>query len=195
MDSIISSENIVLISSIVIFLSLLTVLLKFKLKPKLSLESILKHLSKGEIEHIVIPDGIGGLLEINRIVLLDRGLLLIDSLTSEGNVFGGDNLDEWTQISKGRSYKFPNPLRRQKTSKQALSILVPGIPIFHHIVFSRNTVFPRGKPDSVSMLDSLQQDLEYIQTKPIIAEKSRQAWERLLRIARKDGHAAYMENE
>jgi hypothetical protein len=195
LDSIISSDEIVFISSIVIFLLLLILLLKVKKKPTLTLENILKPFTKDEVQHIVIPDGIGGLLEINHIILLDRGILLIDSVTSEGNVFGGEKLDEWTQISKGRSYKFPNPLRRQKTSKQAISALVPGIPIFNHIVFSENAVFPRGKPDAVSMLSSLQQDLEYLQTQPIIVEKSRQAWGRLLRIARKDGQAANMDNK
>jgi len=195
LDSMINLDGIVFVSSIVIFLLLLALLLKLKPKPKPSLNSILKPISKGEIKHIVIPDGIGGLLEINHIVLLDQGLLLIDSLISQGNVFGGDNLDEWTQISKGRSFQFANPLRRLKTSKQALSALAPNIPIFYHIVFSDDTVFPRGKPDFVSVLNSLQQDLEYLRSEPMIMAKSKQAWERILRIARKDGQAANMDNE
>jgi len=195
LDSVINLDEIVVISSIVIFLLLLALLLKLRTKQKLSLDSILKPLSKGEIKHIVIPDGIGGLLEINHVVLLDQGLLLIDSLASEGNVFGGESLNEWTQISKGRSFKFANPLRRLKMSKQALSVLTPNIPIFYHIVFSNETVFPRGKPDSVSVLNSLQQDIEYLRSEPLISAKSKQAWERILRIARKDGQAANMDNE
>ena len=195
LDGIRNLDAVVFVCGMVIFLLLLTLLLKLKPKPKSSLKRIMEPISKGEIKHIIIPDGIGGLLEINHIVLLDQGLLLIDSLTSQGNVFGGDNLDEWTQISKGRSFKFANPLRRLKTSKQSLSALVPNIPIFYHIVFSDDTVFPRGKPGFVSVLNSLQQDLEYLQSEPIITAKSKQAWERILRIARKDGQAAIMDNE
>ncbi len=195
LDSIIGTEEFFFISGIVLFLLILAVVVKLKTKSKPSLESMLKPLSKGEIKHIVIPDGIGGLLEINQIILLDQGLLLIEAIVSDGNVFGGEDLDEWTQISKGRSFKFANPLRRLKTAKQALSTLVPGVPIFYHLVFSDETVFPRGKPNSVSVLHSLQSDLAYLQNEPVMMKKSKQAWERILRIARIDGHAVLMDKE
>lgn len=153
------------------------------------LAMILKPYVRDEIKDFIIPDGVGGLLEIERLVLLDQGILLIQTYPMSGNVFGADFIDEWTQIVEGRSFKFPNPLRHIRTSSYALKILAPTVPIFCRAVFTANSVFPKGKPDEVSVLTSLDDDLEIIASSPAITEKAQQCWERILRIARKDGQA------
>jgi len=158
-------------------------------KSSQQLAMILKPYVRDEIKDFIIPDGVGGLLEIERLVLLDQGILLIQTYPISGNLFGADFIDEWTQIIDGRSFKFPNPLRHIRTSSYALKILAPTVPIFCRAVFTANSVFPKGKPDEVSVLTSLGDDLQTIDSSPAITEKAQHSWERILRIARKDGQA------
>jgi len=155
----------------------------------MQLALILEEYKKDEISDFIIPDGIGGLLEIERLVLTDHGLLLIETYSMSGNLFGAEKIDLWTQIIDGRSYKFSNPLRHIRTSRQAIKALLPNLPIFCCVVFTSDSVFPKGKPEEVSVLKTLVEDLAYIKQTPKIATRSQAAWDRLIRIARKDGQA------
>jgi len=154
---------------------------------------ILKPYIQNEEKDIIIPDGIGGLLEIENLILTDRGLLLIETYPMSGNLFGSETIEQWTQIIDGRSYKFANPLRHIRTSRQALMVLAPNIPIFCRIVFNADSIFPKGKPEEVSVLSSLAEDLLCIDSSPLLTEQSKQAWEVIMRIARKDGQAVNRE--
>jgi Nuclease-related domain len=158
-------------------------------KSSYQLATILKPYIRDEIKDFIIPDGVGGLLEIEQLVLLDQGILLIQTYPISGNLFGADFIDEWTQIIDGKSFKFPNPLQHIRTSSYALKVLAPTVPIFCRIVFTGNSVFPKGKPDEVSVLSSLGDDLKTLNNSPVIIEKAQHSWGRLLRIARKDGQA------
>ena len=157
--------------------------------------AILKPYTQDEIKNIIIPDGIGGLLEIEHLILMERGLLLIETYPMSGNMFGAETIDQWTQLIDGRSYKFANPLRRIRTSRQALMVLAPNVPIFCRVVFNADSVFPKGKPDEVSVLSSLSDDLLNIQSSVIKMDKSSAVWQRILRIARKDGQAVQRDGE
>lgn len=158
-------------------------------KSSRQLARILKPYVRDEIKDFIIPDGIGGLLEIEHLVLLDQGILLIQTYPISGNLFGADFIDEWTQIIDGKSFKFPNPLQHIHTSSYALKVLAPTVPIFCRAVFTANSVFPKGKPEEVSVLSSLDNDLQALNNSPAITEKVRHSWERILRIARKNGQA------
>lgn len=151
--------------------------------------TILKPYVQDEVKDIIIPDGIGGLLEIEHLILLEQGLLLIETYPMSGNMFGAETIDQWTQLVGGRSYKFANPLRHIRTSRQALMVLAPNIPIFCRVVFNADSVFPKGKPDEVSVLSSLADDMESIQSSTVKMDPSLEVWQRVMRIARKDGQA------
>ena len=172
-------------------LLLIVLAIRYKRTQKAShqLATILKPYARDEIKDFIIPDGVGGLLEIEHLVLLDQGILLIQTYPISGNLFGADFIDEWTQIIDGKSFKFPNPLRYIRTSSYALKVLAPAVPIFCRVVFTANSVFPKGKPDDVSVLSSLDDDLKAINNSPAIFEKVQHDWDRVLRIARKDGQA------
>jgi len=150
---------------------------------------ILRPYVKDEIKQVIIPDGIGGLLEIEHLILLEQGILLIETYPMAGNLFGAEMIDQWTQIIDGRSYKFANPLRHIRTSRQAIKVLAPEIPVFCRVIFNSDSYFPKGKPDEVSILESLSDDLLFINEEKIISKQATQAWERIMRIARKDGQA------
>jgi len=157
--------------------------------------TILKPYILDEIKDIIVPDGIGGLLEIEHLILFEQGLLLIETYPMSGNMFGAETIDQWTQLIDGRSYKFANPLRHIRTSRQALMILAPNIPIFCRVVFNADSIFPKGKPDEVSVLSSLSDDLSKIQSSTIKMDQSSEVWQRIMRIARKDGQAVQRDGE
>jgi nuclease-like protein len=166
-----------------------------KLSVSAQLDLILQPFKRDEVKEIIIPDGIGGLLEIEHVVLLDQGLLLIETYSISGNLFGAEQIDEWTQIIDGRSYKFSNPLRRLRTARQALKLLAPNVPIFCKVIFNADSHFPKGKPDEVSTLATMADDMKIVMDSPIITTKAKQAWLRCLRIARKNGQSLRRDGE
>ncbi|WP_289245328.1 MULTISPECIES: nuclease-related domain-containing protein [unclassified Methylophaga] len=153
------------------------------------LERALQTVKKEEAKSIIIPDGLGGMIEIERLVLIEQGLLIIETYPMSGHLFGADHIDQWTQIIDGRSFKFTNPLHRIYNSKHALQTLAPKIPIFCRIVFSENSNFPKGKPEEVSVIDSLSDDLKSLSEYPSINQQGQIAWERIIRVARTDGQS------
>jgi len=159
------------------------------------MNKILLPFKRDEVKEIIIPDGIGGLLEIEHLVLLEQGLLLIETYPISGNLFGADQIDEWTQIVDGRSYKFTNPLWHIHTASQALKLLAPNVPIFCRVVFSADSHFPKGKPDEVSILASLAEDMQVVMDSPVITDKAEKAWQRCMRIARKNGQSLLRDGE
>lgn len=150
------------------------------------MDMILGTYIQGEIKDFIIPDGIGGLLEIEHLILMKQGFLLIKTYPMSGNLFGAEKIDQWTQIIEGRSFKFPNPLRHIHISCQALKVLAPEIPIFCRVIFSADSHFPKGKPVEVSILNSLAEDMQGVADSPLIPEKTIKAWNKLMRIARKN---------
>jgi hypothetical protein len=162
-----------------------------KLSPSAQLDVLLRPFKLDEVKEVIIPDGIGGLLEVEQIVLVEQGLLLIETYSISGNIFGADHIDEWSQIVDGRSYKFTNPLRRLRTVSQALKLLAPNVPIFCKVVFNADSHFPKGKPDEVSTLATMTDDMEVVLASPAIKKKAEQDWLRCLRIARKNGQSLH----
>jgi hypothetical protein len=154
------------------------------------IRKILSPITRSKIKNIIIPDGIGGILEIEQLRLLDQGILIIETYPVSGHLFGAEEIDQWTQLVNGRSYKFVNPLRHIRTSRQAVMSLMPNIPVFYRVIFSADTSFPKGMPEGISVVDSLSHDLRPIQSEPKHIEQTQQAWDKLLRVARKNGRSA-----
>lgn len=150
----------------------------------------LKGYSQAELHDVVFPDGVGGLVEIERLVLVKQGILVIETYPISGNLFGADKIEQWTQMLNGKSFKFTNPLYRIQMLRQAIKAIAPSTPIFYRVIFTANdSSFPKGKTDDVSTLFSLENDLEMLKQSPVMTEKQRSNWQRILRIARKDGQA------
>lgn len=190
------NTSILLIVAIFTVIVLILILIdNRKVSAKRQMAIILKPYILDEMKDIIIPDGIGGLLEIEHLILMKQGLLLIETYPMSGNMFGAETIDQWTQLIGGRSYKFANPLRHIRTSRQALMILAPNIPIFCRVVFNADSIFPKGKPDEVSVLSSLSDDLLNLPSSTVKMEQSSEVWQRIMRIARKDGQAVQRDGE
>lgn len=190
-DSLLIKVTVLITLLLVLFIWLLFRFKGRQLQPDQRIQKILKPHQQAYARQLIIPDGIGGVLEIEHLIMLRQGLLILQRFPLSGHLYGADKIDQWTQLVDGRSYKFANPLQQLLDVQQSLSLLAPKIPIFVHTVFTGNCNFPKGKPDSVSVLDTLENDLNRIFNQPTLPEKTlEKVWQSLLNIARHKGRAA-----
>jgi hypothetical protein len=96
-----------------------------------------------------LPDGMGGEISIDFLVLATDAILVVDVKRYDGLIFGSAQTDEWTQAINSRSYKFPNPDGDLERQISAVRIIVPKTPVRGLHLFGDNAVFPRDKPSNV----------------------------------------------
>ncbi len=161
-----------------------------KTRPEYRINAVLRPYREGELRQCIIPDGIGGLVEIERLIQLRQGLLIIETCPLNGNIFGADKIDQWTQIKNGKRYTFTNPLYHIRHAKLALKALVPHVRVYCRLVFTGDASFPKGQPAEVSTLETLDADLASLRSTDKMDEQTRAAWRRIERIARIDEQAA-----
>jgi hypothetical protein len=149
------------------------------------IQRTVRRLSQESLRDVVIPDGIDGVLQIDRLLLTHRGVLTLDLRPYAGTLFGAERIDHWTQITKGGSYRFPNPLYENRLRVQAVRALLPGVPVQGRVVFTGEGWFANEPPAGVSRLETLARDLG-LSTGGEVAPTYRAAWE----VFKQELHAA-----
>lgn len=161
---------------------------------QIQIEQVLKPYKQDELKNIILPDGVGGLLEIEKIFLLEQGILILRDYPISGHLFGAEKIEQWTQIVDGRSYKFTNPLHHLEHARQAIRSLIPKMPVFCHVVFTADSNFPKGKPAAVSVLASFEQDMQRLFNSPKLpAEAREKMWDVIKHHARIDSQSLIRE--
>jgi hypothetical protein len=107
------------------------------------------------LRNVLVPDGQGSTLHVDFLLLTARGLVVIDLRDVEGNIFGGDQMTEWTVMHRALRYTFPNPQTGLYDRIAAVRALAPELPIEGRAVFTSSGRFPKGLPRHTLMLDSL----------------------------------------
>jgi hypothetical protein len=107
------------------------------------------------LRNVLVPDGQGSTLHLDFLLLSARGLVVIDLRDVAGNIFGGDQMTEWTVMHRALRYTFPNPQTGLYDRIAAVRALAPEVPIEGHAVFTSSGHFPKGLPRSALMLDSM----------------------------------------
>lgn len=120
---------------------------------------LLRRLGGMYVRDMIIPDGVGGTIQTDFLVLLRGGVLVLDVKNYRGALFGAANAPLWSQMVRARSFKFTNPLPENTLRVQSLKLLLPNVPVLGRVVFTREGHFPRDMPAGVSMLDTLAEDL------------------------------------
>lgn len=106
-------------------------------------------------QDILVPDGSGGHLHLDFLLLTSRGLLVVDLRDVAGIVFGGEHLHEWTVMAGNERSTFLNPLEAMYDRLAAVRLLAADVPVEGRIVFTERSRFPRGRPPLVTTIDSL----------------------------------------
>ena len=137
--------------------------------------------SAAVLRDVLIPDGSGGQLHIDFLLLTGRGLLVVDYRDVEGIVFGGEHMREWAVMNGSERTTFLNPLEALYDRIAAVRLLAGEVPVDGRIVFTDRSKFPKGRPPRVLRLDLLEG--EYPAAVPGTthpAERYRAAWDQLV---------------
>jgi hypothetical protein len=107
------------------------------------------------LRNVLIPNGSGGQLHLNYLLLTERGLLIIDLFDIPGAVFGGDQMFQWTAIGRKLRFTFSNPQPILYDRIAAVKLLSGDVPVDGRLVFTQRAEFPKGKPKYVVRIDQL----------------------------------------
>jgi len=143
-------------------------------------EKTIQSLGMDYLKDVVLPDGLDGLAFIDYLLLVPKGFVVLDILHQEGLLFGGTSVDHWTQVIKGKTYKFNNPLYIHQNHCQAAQWNSGNVEIFSRVVFSNAGRFPKGIPKGVVMIDDLKADLGKLLSDNPVPDANRKVWEQLL---------------
>jgi hypothetical protein len=83
---------------------------------------------------------------------------VIDLRNVAGNVFGGDQMREWTVMEGARRFTFVNPLNGLYDRVAVVKALAGDMPVEGRILFTGGAKFPKGLPRWTSTLASLTPD-------------------------------------
>lgn len=128
-----------------------------------------------------IPDGVGGWVVIDAVMLRDRRIYVLDLRDVEGAIFGAEKMDHWTIIGRHWRSQFQNPLRFMQDRVIAVRALLPELDVSGHVLFSARAQFPKGRPDGVQLLEEFSRPLARPKPKkPVELDAQIQAlWQRL----------------
>jgi len=105
---------------------------------------------------VLVPDGMGGFIHVDHLLLTPRGLLVLDTRRVPGLIFGGDQMSDWTVMGRGRRYTFDNPQPALYDRIAAVKALVGDVPVEGRVLFSNLGKFTKGMPKYVLMLDGIE---------------------------------------
>ena len=104
---------------------------------------------------VLVPDGMGGYIHIDHLLLTPRGLLVLDTRRVPGLIFGGDQMSDWTVIGR-RRFTFDNPQPALYDRLAAVKALAGDFPVEGRLLFSNIGKFTKGMPKYVMMLDGIE---------------------------------------
>ena len=150
------------------------------------INKLIKDLSHKSLRNVLFPDSVDGQIWIDCLLLTDGGLIVLDIRDYIGRLFGGDNINEWTQMIGVRSHKFSNPLIELPARISAVQEVAGDVPVIGHVVFTHRGSFQKGKPDGVYMVDEVYEQLSHFLRPALPNEKLDKAWNNIL-AAKKAG--------
>lgn len=119
------------------------------------LENALAEIAFERIESLVIPSADEGEIQVDKLLLTTKGLLILEIKDVQGAVFGSDKMQDWTVIAEDRRYTFPNPLPALYDRVAAVRQIVRQVPVEGRVLFLDGAEFTKGVPEYVTDLENL----------------------------------------
>jgi hypothetical protein len=110
------------------------------------------------LRNILVPDPQGVPLHIDFLLMTARGIVVVDLRDFAGNIFGGDQMDEWTVINGAQRFTFGNPQAGLYDRQASVRLVARETPVEGRIVFGKRGLFPKGLPSQTRMLSALASD-------------------------------------
>jgi hypothetical protein len=143
------------------------------------------------VHQVLVPDGMGGFIHIDHLLLTPRGVLVLDTRRIAGLIFGGDQMSDWTVMGRSRRYTFDNPQPALYDRIAAVKALTGEMPVEGRLLFSNVGKFTKGMPKWVLMLDGIEVEFPVVdrgmKASPAFAHFA-DAWSRLVAQLRPSPH-------
>ncbi len=152
--------------------------LRWRRSPEGRLRRTFNAISEDALTDVVIPDGMGGEIELDRVLLNSKGLLVVDLKEVHGAVFGSEKMQRWTVIDGNHRNTFDNPLPALRDRVAAVRRIASDVPVSGWVVFGDEGEFPKGQPDGVIRLSELQERYPHDQASRAL-DAFRAQWDRL----------------
>lgn len=149
---------------------------------------VLKRQAVRVANDLILPDGRGGLTQIDHLALTTRGVLVIETKHYGGLIFGREHEPRWTQVIGRQRHPFQNPLRQNVGHIKAVKALTTRLDVHGRVVFVGRARFPKGRPPGVIDLAGLQRELAALLPRELPLAMMME-WEDLIAKARQDRHA------
>ncbi len=135
------------------------------------------------LRDVLVPDGQGANVHVDFLLLTARGVIVIDLRDVAGNIFGGDQMTEWTVMHHSQRYTFTNPQTGLYDRIAAVRALAQDAPVEGLIVFTSRGRFPKGLPRHTLMLESLATEFPMVsdEVRDDLLERWMPSWELLKR--------------
>jgi hypothetical protein len=114
-----------------------------------ALSRALRGVSIDRLQNVLLPDGMGGQIQVEHLLLTASGVVVIDVKEFEGKIFAGERMAEWTVIAQRGRFTFPNPLPALYDRVAALKQIVHEVPVFGLVLFGAQADFTKGRPRDV----------------------------------------------
>jgi len=113
------------------------------------IKQALEAVAIARLQNVLVPDGMGGHIQVEHLLLTGQGLVVIDAKSFAGTIFASERMEEWTVIGKQGRFTFPNPLGTLYDRVAALRQLVRDVPVTGHVLFGGSADFSKGRPRDV----------------------------------------------
>jgi len=128
---------------------LFSIVLLWLRRRRRSLSRALKDVSIDRLHNVLLPDGMGGQIQVEHLLLTASGLVVVDVKEFQGKIFAGERMAEWTVIGQHGRFTFPNPLPTLYDRVAALKQIVRDVPVFGLVLFGAGADFTKGRPTDV----------------------------------------------
>jgi hypothetical protein len=156
-----------------------------------SLLARLERVASAAAHQVLVPDGMGGFIHIDHILLTPRGILVLDTRRVAGLIFGGDQMSDWTVMGRGHRYTFDNPQPALYDRIAAVKAAVGDVPVEGRLLFSNVGKFTKGIPKWVVMLDGIEVEFPVVDRGNQVfapSEQYQDGWNRLVAQLRPSPH-------
>ena len=131
------------------------------------------------LQEVLVPDGMGGSLHVDFLLLTTRCVLVVDLRDVAGNIFGGDQMTEWTVMAGAKRSTFHNPQGAMYDRIAVVKQLSGELPVEGRLLFTRRGKFPKGLPRWTMMVESLRTEFPPAdaQSREVLMNRYRETWD------------------
>ena len=128
-----------------------------------AIDNVISSVAFDDLRNVLVPTGTGEQIHVNYLLMTQRGLLVIDLFDVAGVIFAAEKMEQWSVFGPKRHFTFSNPLPMLYDRVAAVRHIAGDVPVEGRIVFSMRGEFPKGRPEQVLRLDSLQEEFPAVE--------------------------------